>query len=102
MKSHKFLESPCWLPDGYELFMHVYDGMKRYHKYCASPVRGGVINYFESLRELRSWCAKVEDIRLIQKGELTAVERIMDHCNAGELHLGIALGMLSSRYGTTY
>lgn len=78
------------VPSGYELFMYVTDNFGAIHKFCASPIHGGVINFFDSLSELKKWYDDVEDIRRIQEGKLSRIERVMENVYTGDMIWNIA------------
>lgn len=65
--------------DTHDIFIDVVDSMGRNHKFLASPKRGGVLCYFDTLSEFRKWCRQVTDIRAMQRGELTTLEKAVNY-----------------------
>lgn len=62
----------------WELFMDVKDNWGKTWKFSTSNVKGGPINYFSTLAELRTWANNVAEIRRMWAGEKTVAEQIYE------------------------
>lgn len=81
-------------PAGYELFMDVRDMLGRNWKLAAFPVRSGSVAFFSKLSDYVSWVREVNEIRALQRGELSFKERVMNEVYCGNINFSIAGKMM--------